>query len=97
MKNNSTTMKTQIINQGDFTLEYYRVYDICFLFYKNNPIWTGKFNELDGPRFINYVFEREPDSKKAAKFIIELHKWSTTQGETFEELLDEYKQLNNIK
>ena len=97
MMKNNTTIETQIIKQGDFTLEYYSVYDICFLFYKNNPIWEGKFNELVGPKIIDYVFERESDPKKAESFISELHKWSTTHGGTFEELLDEYKQLNNIK
>ena len=97
MKNNSTTIATPIINQGDFALKYYSVFDIYFLFYKNNPIWEGKFNELVGPKIINKVFERESDREKAESFISELHKWYLSQHWTFEELLDEYKQLNNIK
>ena len=97
MKIINTTIGTQIIKQGDFTLEYYSVYDICFLFYKNNPIWEDKFNELVGPKIINKVFERESDREKAESFISELHKWYLSQHWTFEELLDEYKQLNNIK
>ena len=95
--NNSTTIATPILKQDDFTLEYYSVFDIYFLFYKEHPIWEGKFNELVGPKVIDYVFERESDPKKAESFISELHKWYLSQGETFEELLDEYKQLNNIK
>ena len=97
MKIINTTIGTQIINQGDFTVERYSVYDACFLSYKNIPIWEGKFNELVGPKIINKVFERESDREKAESFISELHKWYLSQHWTFEELLDEYKRLNNIK
>ena len=89
MKNNNTMMGTPIINQGDFTLKYFKNSDIYFLFYKNSPIWDGEFNELFDTPLIDYVFERESDPKKATKFITELYKWSLSQQEAFEKLLDE--------
>ena len=88
MKNNSTTIATPIINQGDFALKYYSVFDIYFLFYKNSPIWDGEFNELFDTPLIDYVFERETDPKKATKFITELYKWGLMQQGAFEKLLD---------
>ena len=93
MKNNNTTMETQIIEQGNFSIEYYSAYDICFLFYKNNPFWGGKFNELIYPKVIKYVFDRESDREKAESFISELYKWYLSHHWTFEELLDEYKTI----
>ena len=88
MKNN-TTVGTLILKQGDFVLKYFKNSDIYFLFYKNNPIWDGEFNELFDTPLIDYVFEREPDPKKAAEFITELYKWGLMQQEAFEKLLDE--------
>ena len=89
MMKNNTTMGTLILKQGDFVLKYFKNSDIYFLFYKNNPIWDGEFNELFDTPLIDYVFEREPDTKKATKFITELYKWGLSQQEAFEKLLDE--------
>ena len=88
MKNNNTTIATPIINQETFALKYYSVFDIYFLFYKNNPIWDGECNELFDTPLIDYVFERESDPKKATKFITELYKWGLIQQEDIEKLLD---------
>lgn len=94
-------METQIIKQGDFALKYSCHHDSYLLFYKSIPIWEGKFNKLVDPKFIDYVFELEPDPKKVESFISELCDWSLSQHEAFEkipdEIYEEYKQLNNIK
>ena len=88
MKNN-TTMGIQILKHGDFTLRYFKYCDIYFLFYKDRAIWDCEFDGLLDTRLIDYVFEREPDSKKAAGFVIKLYQWLDTQQEALEKLLDE--------
>ena len=89
MKNNNTKMGIQVLKQGDFSLRYFKYCDIYFLFHKGHAIWDCEFNELFDTQLIEYVFEREPEPKKAAEFIVELHKWLSTQQEAFEKLLDE--------
>ena len=88
MKNNSTTMGIQILKQGDFTLKYFKYYDIYSLLYKDSPIWGGEFNELEDDELRFYIFEIEPDPNKAAEFIVELYNWLDSQEEAFEKLLD---------
>ena len=82
-------MKTQIIKQGDFTLKYFKYYDIYSLFYKDNPEWGGEFNELFETQIIDRVFKLEPDPEKATEFIVELYNWLSSQQEAFGKLLDE--------
>ena len=89
MKNNSTKMGIQILKQGDFALKYFKYCDIYFLFYKGRAIWDGDFNELEDDELRFYIFEIEPDPNKAAKFIIELYNWLSSQQEAFTKLLDE--------
>lgn len=94
-------METKIIKRGDFALVHFSYNDSYFLFYKDFPTWEGKFNKLVDPKFVDYIFELEPDSKKAEGFISELYNWCFSQHEAFEkipdEIYEEYKQLNNIK
>lgn len=90
-----------IFRTGDFALKHFSTYDTYFLLYKGIPTWGGKFNKLVDPKFVDYIFELEPDPKKAEGFISELFDWSLSQHEAFEkipdEIYEEYKQLNNIK
>ena len=88
MKNN-TKMGTQILKQGDFTLKYFKYCDIYFLFYKDHAIWDCEFNELFSTELLDYVFEKEPETKKATEFIVELYNWGFSQQEAFEKILDE--------
>ena len=88
MKNNNTKMGTQILKQGDFVLKYFKYCDIYFLFYKGRAIWDCEFNELFDTPLIDRVFEKEPDPKKAAEFIVELYNWLDSQEEAFEKILD---------
>ena len=94
-------MEKQIIKHGDFILKHSDYHDSYFLFYKNFPTWEGKFNKLVDPKFVDYIFELETDTKKAEGFIEELCDWSLSQHEAFEkipdEIYEEYKQLNGIK
>ena len=98
---NKKKMGTQIIKQGDFVLKHFKYCDIYFLFYKDHAIWDCEFNELLDTRLSDYVFEREPDSNKAAEFIIELYNWLSSQEEAFEKLFGEVfgeeKQSKDIK
>ena len=88
MKNNNT-MEIQILKQGDFTLTHLVYWDIYSLLYKDSPIWGGDFNELFGTRLSDYVFEREPDPKKAVEFLNELYNWGFSQPGTLEKMLEE--------
>ena len=89
MKNNNTKMGTQILKQGGLVLKYFKYCDIYFLFYKDHAIWDGEFTELFSTELLDYVFEREPEPKKAAEFIVELYQWGFSQQEALEKLLDE--------
>ena len=89
LKNNSTTMEIQILKQGDFTLTHFDYCDVYFILYKDSPIWGGDFNELFDTRLRDYIFEREPEPKKAAEFIVELYNWREELQEALEKLLDE--------
>ena len=60
---------------------------IYSLLYKDSPIWGGDFNELFDTRLRDYVFEREPDPKKAVEFLNELHKWGFSLPGTLEKML----------
>ena len=82
-------MGTLILKQGDFALKYFEYCDIYFLFYKEHPIWDCEFNELFDTPLMDYMFEREPDPKKATGFITKLYKWGLSQQGAFEKLLDE--------
>ena len=98
---NNTKMGTQILKQGDFTLKYFKYYDIYSLLYKDSPIWGGELYELFYDEFRFYIFEIEPDPNKAAEFIVELYNWLSSQQEALEKLLGEvygeYKQSKDIK
>ena len=85
---NNTKMGTLILKQGDFALKYFEYCDIYFLFYKDSPIWGGDFNELFDTRLRDYIFEREPDPKKAVEFINELYNWGFSQRGTLEKILE---------
>ena len=87
LKNNK--MGTKILKQGDFALKYFKYCDIYFLFYKGHTIWDCDFNELFGTQLIDYVFEREPDPKKATEFLNELYNWGFSQPGTLEKMLEE--------
>ena len=80
-------MEIQIIKHGDFTLTHLVYCDIYSLLYKDSPIWGGDFNELFSIGFRDYVFEREPDPKKAVEFINELYNWGFSQPGTLEKML----------
>ena len=82
-------MEIQIIKNGDFTLTHLEYCDIYSLLYKDSPIWGGEFNELFDTRLRDYVFEREPDPKKAVEFLNELHKWGFSLPGTLEKMLEE--------
>lgn len=82
-------MEQKIIKQGDFTLTHLVYCDIYSLLYKDSPIWGGEFNELFSIGFRDYIFEREPDPKKAVEFLNELYNWGFTQRGALEKLLDE--------
>ena len=101
MKNNGTKMGMQILKQGDFTLKYFKYYDIYSLLYKDSPIWGGELYELLDTRLIDRVLEREPESKKAVEFLNELYQWVFSQQGAFEKLLDSvyegHKQSKDIK
>ena len=98
---NNTKIGIQILKQGDFTLKYFKYYDIYSLLYKDSPIWGGELYELFYDEFRFYIFEIEPDPNKAAEFIVELYNWLDSQEEAFEKLLDsvygEEKQSKDIK
>ena len=76
---NNTTMGIKILKHGDFTLKYFKYCDIYFLFYKGRAIWDGEFNELFSTELLDYVFGREPETNKAASFIVELYQWLEAQ------------------
>ena len=88
MKNNNTKMGTQIIKHGDFTLKHFAYWDVYFILYKDRAVWDGYFNELEDDELRFYIFEIEPDSEKAAEFIIKLYNWISSQEEALEKLLD---------
>ena len=78
------------------------------LFYENIPILECDLEQLFEIKLIYQIFGFEPDSKKAAEFIIELYKWGITQHEAFEKILENFSateilmilrtgQLNDIK
>ena len=98
---NNTTMKTQILKKGDFTLKHFAYWDAYFILYKDRAVWDGYFNELSVDELRFYIFEIEQDRDKAAEFIIELYNWISSQEEALEKLLDsvygEYKQPKDIK
>lgn len=81
-------MEIQIIKQGDFTLTHLVYCDIYSLLYKDSPIWGGDFNELFSTRLRDYIFEREPDPKKAVEFLNELYNWGFTQRGAIEKILE---------
>ena len=81
-------METQIIKHGDFTLTHFDYHDSYFLHYKTR-VREYKFNELFDTPLRDYVFEREPEPKKAVEFLNELYQWGFSQQEAFEKLLDE--------
>ena len=89
MKNNNTKMGTQILKQGDFTLTHLVYCDVYSLLYKDRIIWGGDFNELLDIEFRDYIFEREPEPKKATEFLNELYNWGFSQPGTLEKILDE--------
>ena len=89
MKNNNTKMGTLILKLGNFTLKHLVYCGIYILLYKDSPIWGGDFNELFDTRLRDYVFEREPDPKKAVEFFNELHKWGFSLPGTLEKMLEE--------
>lgn len=82
-------METQIIKQGDFTLTHLVYCDIYSLLYKDSPIWGGDFNGLFDTPLRDYIFEREPDPKKAVEFLNELYKWGFSQKGALEKMLEE--------
>ena len=82
-------MEIQIIKQGDFTLTHLVYCDIYSLLYKDSPIWGGEFTELFDTRLRDYIFEREPEPKKAVEFLNELHKWGFSQPGTLGKILEE--------
>lgn len=82
-------METQIIKHGDFTLTHLVYCDIYSLLYKDSPIWGGNFNELFDTELRDYIFEREPDPKEAAKFITKLYDWGFSQKGAIEKMLEE--------
>ena len=82
-------METQIIKQGDFTLTHLEYCDIYSLLYKDSPIWGGEFNELFDTPLRDYIFEREPDPKKAIEFLVKLYNWGFSQQGALEKMLDE--------
>lgn len=86
---NNTIMETQIINQGDFALKYFKNCDVYSLLYKDRPIWGGEFKGLFDMELRDYIFEREPDPKKASEFITKLYNWGFSQQGTLEKMLDE--------
>lgn len=98
---NNTKMGTQILKQGDFTLKYFKYYDVYSILYKDIPKWSGGFNELEYDELRFYIFEIESNPNKAAEFIITLYNWLSSQQEALEKLLDEvygeHKQSKNIK
>lgn len=81
-------MEIQIIKHGDFTLTHLVYCDIYSLLYKDSPIWGGEFKELFSTELRDYIFEREPDPKKAVEFINELYKWGFSQQGTLEKILE---------
>ena len=82
-------METLIIKQGDFTLTHLVYCDIYSLLYKDSPIWGGEFTELFDNELRDYIFEREPEPKKAVEFLNELYKWGFSQPGTLEKILEE--------
>ena len=89
MKIINTTIGTQIIKQGDFTLKHLVYCDVYSLLYKERSIWGGEFNELFDMELRDYIFEREPDPKKASEFITKLYNWGFSQQGALEKMLDE--------
>ena len=81
-------METQIIKHGDFTLKHFDYHDSYFLHYKTH-VREYKFKELFDMELRDYIFEREPDPKKAAEFLNELYNWGFSQQGTLEKMLDE--------
>lgn len=81
-------MEIQIIKHGDFTLTHLVYCDIYSLLYKDSPIWGGEFKELFSTELRDYIFEREPDPKKAVEFINELYKWGFSQQGALEKILE---------
>ena len=89
---NNTKMGTQILKQGDFTLTHLVYCNIYSLFYKDIPKWIGEFNDLFDTEFRDYIFEIEPEPKKASEFLNELYNWGFSQPGTLEKILgEEYK------
>ena len=82
-------MGTLILKQGDFALEHLAHCDVYSLLYKENTIWGGEFKELFDMGLRDYIFEREPDPKKASEFITKLYNWGFSQQGTLEKMLDE--------
>ena len=82
-------MEIQIIKQGDFTLKHLVYCGIYTLLYKDRPIWGGDFNELFDTPLRDYIFEREPDPKKAVEFLNDLYNWGFTQLGALEKILEE--------
>lgn len=82
-------MEIQIIKRGDWALTHLVYCDIYSLLYKDSPIWGGEFNELFSTRLRDYIFEREPDPKKAVEFLDELYDWGFSQQGTLEKMLEE--------
>ena len=81
-------MEIQIIKNGDFTLTHLEYCDIYSLLYKDSPIWGGEFKELFSTELRDYIFEREPDPKKAVEFFNELYNWGFSQQGSFKKILD---------
>ena len=81
-------MEIQIIKNGDFTLTHLEYCDIYSLLYKDSPIWGGEFNELFDTPLRDYIFEREPEPKKAVGFLNELYQWGFSQQGSFKKILD---------
>ena len=91
-KNNTKMEMETTIKHGDFTLTHSDYRNSYFLFYKDIPIWESKFNKLFGIKFRDYIFEREPDPKKAAEFLTELYNWGFSQPGALVKILgEEYK------
>lgn len=80
-------METQIIKHGDFTLKHFDYHDSYFLHYKTH-VREYKFNELFDMELRDYIFEKEPDPKKAAEFITKLYNWGFSQQGALEKMLD---------
>ena len=98
---NNTKMGTQILKHGDFTLTHFAYCDVYAILYKDTTKWVGCFNELFDDELRFYIFEIESHGNKAAKFIVELYNWLSSQEEAFEKLFGEVfgeeKQSKDIK